>query len=171
MGVVSDGCPKRRMKRYQARSNMPGPKPRNPIDRFEEKFIPEPNTGCWLWVAASKVSGYGVFQFEGKGMGAHRAACKLFRGPVPDDMQVDHLCRTRSCVNPDHLEVVTAKENTRRSRQANGVLLFCKRGHRRDDPANVYIHPKRGTRHCKACNKLRQKMRSKGGASSLPATR
>lgn len=82
-------------------------------ERFEAKFLPEPNTGCWLWMAAMGSDGYGSFWNDqhSQMMGAHRVAWLLFRGPIPPGLEVDHLCRVRSCVNPDHLRVVTKREN------------------------------------------------------------
>ncbi len=78
-------------------------------ERFWEKVSPEPNSGCWLWIAAS-TCGYGVIGvIDGYTVDyAHRVAFRLYRGPIPDELELDHLCRTRPCVNPWHLEAVTA---------------------------------------------------------------
>lgn len=72
---------------------------------------------CWLWIGAVQSSGYGSFQ----GQLAHRFAHELLVGPIPDGHQVDHLCRVRLCVNPDHLEAVTAEENVRRTAHCSSV--------------------------------------------------
>lgn len=110
--------------------------------RFWDKVIPEPNSGCWLWTAAlSKPSlgrtegGYGVYNLGYKTIFAHSLAYSTLVGPIPAGLQLDHLCRTRCCVNPRHLEPVTNKENSRRG--ISGILntiraasqRTCKNGH------------------------------------------
>jgi len=77
---------------------------------------------CWEWVAAKTSLGYGSF----KGKGAHIWAWNHLVGPVPDGLELDHLCRVRHCVNPDHLEPVTHAENTRRG--AGPILARLRRG-------------------------------------------
>ena len=85
---------------------------KTPEQRFLEKI--EKTETCWLWKAHA-YKGYGVFSLNGKQVGAHRAAYTLFVGPIPEGLQIDHLCRVPMCVNPDHLEPVTPAENLRRS--------------------------------------------------------
>ena len=72
------------------------------LQTFMEKTIPEPNTGCWLWLGSSKGK-YGHFAPGGGAKYAHRAAWELFRGPITDELRVLHHCDTPMCVNPDHL--------------------------------------------------------------------
>ena len=82
----------------------------------EQKFwvqVNKTNT-CWLWTGYIPPSGYGLVCFKGKVRNAHRVAYTLVKGAVPRGLDLDHLCRTKACVNPDHLEPVTHAENMRR---------------------------------------------------------
>ena len=75
------------------------------IERFEAKFIPEPNSGCWLWTAATTHFGYGAFRLDRsrKQFNSHRVAWLIYRGPIPEGKWVLHHCDNPPCVNPDHL--------------------------------------------------------------------
>lgn len=73
----------------------------------------DPMTGCWEW-RRSKSNGYGMMSYKGKYQNAHRVFYQQRYGPLPDHLHVDHLCRNKGCVNPDHLEAVTRHENARR---------------------------------------------------------
>lgn len=89
--------------------------------------------GCWIYTGhISKRTGYGSFQSANQNL-AHRAAYELLVGPIPDGLQLDHLCRQRNCVNPSHLEPVTAHENTHRSpltrASINAAKTHCPHGH------------------------------------------
>lgn len=80
--------------------------------RFEEKYIPEPNTGCWLWTHYLDEKGYGYLRVSRERMiQAHRVGYLIYKGVVPQGLVLDHLCRTPCCVNPDHLEPVTHRVN------------------------------------------------------------
>lgn len=81
------------------------------ISRFEAKFIPEPNSGCWLWTAAANKRGYGHFGVNGEVRDAHRVSYELYVGPIGDGLSVLHRCDIPSCVRPDHLFLGTQKEN------------------------------------------------------------
>jgi hypothetical protein len=122
------------------------------------KCEPEPNSGCWLWTAGLNGEGYGAINVAGQIRPAHRVAYELFRGPIPEGLTLDHLCRVRCCVNPDHLEPVTRKENTLRGIGASAVharKTHCKHGHA-FTPDNVYV--RRGnTRDCRTCHRARER--------------
>lgn len=101
---------------------------------------------CWLWTGSRNRHGYGRVSVEGRTIDAHRALWEMLNGPVPTGLELDHLCRVRACVNPDHLEPVTHAENMRR---ANLSHIGCRRGHA-PTPENVYVSPQ-GRRNCRAC--------------------
>ena len=89
-------------------------KKQGPEERFDTKYIVDENTGCWQWIGAIDDSGYGEFGLNKKIVYAHRYSWELEHGPIPEGLQIDHLCRNRACVNPVHMELVTTQENTRR---------------------------------------------------------
>jgi hypothetical protein len=72
-------------------------------------------TGCWLWIGSHDTHGYGQIHIKGKQCGAHRIIYERHKGPIPDGLEIDHLCGNKACVNPDHLEIVTHKINVRRA--------------------------------------------------------
>lgn len=82
-------------------------------DRLERNYIPEPNSGCWLWLASENPRGYGqVWDIdEGRAIVAHRASYKVFVGPIPEGARVLHKCDTPLCINPDHLFLGTQQDN------------------------------------------------------------
>jgi len=114
---------------------------------------PEPMSGCWLF-ANSGVAGYGCVEFQGRRTQAHRFVYERLVGPIPEGLQLDHLCRVRCCVNPDHLEPVTNRENARRGNA--GLHLrkrtHCPRGHPYDEANTIHLkNADRIARHCRAC--------------------
>jgi hypothetical protein len=102
------------------------------LNQYSARISPEPNSGCWLWTGQVNQYGYGRIRFpDGRTKVAHRVSFESEHGDVPEPMQLDHLCRVRCCVNPDHLEIVTRLENVRRAvahRRGND-LSRCASGH------------------------------------------
>jgi hypothetical protein len=120
-----------------------------------ERCVPEPNTGCWLWLLSCNQFGYGQARFNGKNMRAQRLSYEAFVGKIPDGLVLDHLCRVRSCVNPNHLEPVSTRENVLRGvgvTARNAQLTHCKSGHALT-PDNTYVGDRR--RECRACKRIR----------------
>lgn len=110
--------------------------PRLP-ERFWSKVTPCPMSGCWLWIGATSVSGYGNIGMGSKCNGtrrphqSHRVAYEAMVGPIADGLHIDHLCRQRCCVNPAHLEPVTNAVNVARGEAGARQLAktHCPHGH------------------------------------------
>lgn len=96
---------------------------------MQSTYVPgdTPTSSCTMWTGAVQSRGYGsTTNGKGGSMLAHRKAWEAVNGPIPPGLTIDHLCRVRLCVNPEHMEVVTTAENTRR---ANAAKTHCKQGH------------------------------------------
>ena len=110
---------------------------------------------CWLWQGVKGRGGYGKFRDHGKTTLAHRYAYRKFIGEIPTGLELDHLCRTRECCNPRHLEAVTAQENLLRGNTVaarNVAKTHCPKGHEYT-PANTYRYPD-GRRRCIECRRI-----------------
>lgn len=117
------------------------------IERFAEKF--EPSGDCWVWTGARSDSGYGTFWNGQRQALAHRWSYEHHVGPIPPGLHIDHLCRVKLCVRPEHLEPVTFTENIRRRQR---FITHCKSGHEFTDE-NTYLHAK-GGRQCRTCRRI-----------------
>lgn len=146
---------------------LPGHKPQRPADeRFWEKVRKEEGAGaCWLWTATKTQNGYGLFTTDGRTGPAHRFAYELLVGPIPDGMQLDHLCRVRECVNPDHLEPVTNDENIRRGMKGE-LRTHCRNGHAYL-PDNLILEPVGDGRTARRCKVCREAQRARASRRSL----
>lgn len=122
------------------------------IERFEQNYIPEPNSGCWLWLGALNKQGYGGIKDGKTRILAHRFSYQYHKGLIPTGMCIRHTCDTPWCVNPDHLvEGTWAENNQDRARRGRGGTRWtgtCKRGH--DLEVHAY-HRSDGTRYCATC--------------------
>jgi hypothetical protein len=118
-----------------------------PIPRLERSTRLDEN-GCWVWTASLSHDGYGQFCFRRRMRRVHRVTYELFKGPIPDGLVIDHLCRNLRCVNPEHLEAVTHKENTARGLSA--PRKQCPHGHPYNEE-NTYIERSTGRRRCRTC--------------------
>jgi hypothetical protein len=118
-------------------------------------------TPCWIWDRPCGRGGrYGAIRRDWKTLSAHRFVYENYKGPIPDGLQLDHLCRVTACVNPDHLEPVTQAENIRRSNAWGGInhrKTHCSRGHTLT-PDNL-VQSKDGGRRCLICHNARSQRR------------
>ena len=125
-------------------------------ERFWARVVKSPNPyECWEWTGATNRDGYGILWNQGSSgyAPAHRIAYELLVGTIPNDAVIDHLCRNRRCVNPDHLQPVSIGTNVLRGvgvTATNARKTHCKHGHE-FTPENTYVD-KQGGRQCKTCS-------------------
>ena len=135
---------------------------RLPVEaRFMRQFVPEPNSGCWLWTGTTSQGGYARLWISGTFFAqAHRFSYELHCGPIPPGLQLDHLCRVRCCVNPHHLEPVKQRDNILRGEGITAKearRTHCIKGHPLFGE-NVYSMPSRPWwRACRICRTLKNK--------------
>lgn len=127
-------------------------------EKLRRRTYPEPNTGCWIWAGGDN-GRYGTLNIGNHKMQpAHRATYELAKGKIPDGLHIDHLCRNTFCVNPDHLEAVTCKENVMRGEglaSINAKKTHCPKGHPYSGD-NLYLHPN-GSRKCVTCRRYKKR--------------
>lgn len=136
-----------------------------PARPLEERFWEKVNRteSCWLWTGSQHPLGYGRIGVGRTIRLAHRVSYELLVGPIPDGLELDHLCRTPACVRPDHLEPVTHAENMRRGYGASGRnyrARACKSGHPWT-PENTHYRKGSGSRYCRACARLNNRVQSR----------
>lgn len=130
--------------------------------RIAEK-IDTDSSGCWIWTAA-RSTGYGRVSYNGRTVVAHRVVYEILVGPIPDGLQLDHLCRNRACVRPDHLEPVTQRENLLRGQTIparHAARTHCNWGHRFDSTNTGRTVD--GYRRCRRCHAEREAQARKEG--------
>jgi hypothetical protein len=148
-------------RRYAAGTEVSPEKSRAEIESILSRYgghiaWPAEPTACWQWTGHICQEGYG----KAGGAYAHRLFYLALRGPIPDGSVLDHLCRNRSCVNPAHLEPVSAGENVLRGLGRTVVAFHnatCTKGHPLSGP-NLYLSPK-GQRQCRVCRRAREARR------------
>jgi hypothetical protein len=148
----------------------------SPSERFERYVYPEPMTGCWLWIGGRDRDGYGKFSVKRRSVRAHRFSYEQFIGPIPEGLLPDHLCRTRSCVRPDHLELVTEQVNILRGigwAAQNARKAYCPEGHPYDVANTITFRMRDGfARRCRICqNKKWREYYHQGVLAKSPANR
>lgn len=120
--------------------------------RLLAKIFDDQETGCWVFFAARQPTGYGQMWNGKRQEQAHRISYRIYVGEIPEGCEIDHICRNRSCVNPEHLRAVSHRENMRVSNTVmgrNAAKMFCKRGHPFEG-RNLFI-TKTGARQCRTC--------------------
>lgn len=145
-------------------------RPAEPLDRRILRLT-DRSGECWLWTGRLDACGYGRITVAKQAAKAHRVSYETFVGPIPDGLQIDHLCRVRNCVRPDHLEPVTAKVNMERAASATGLIAgkrlggmrlgeTCAEGHVVEGD-NVY--ERRGLIYCLACRREGSRLHASKG--------
>lgn len=129
-----------------------------PLDVWFWPRIRKTESGCWEWQGAQFNGGYGRIKYDGQDQVAHRVAYLVLVGPIPEGMTLDHLCRNRICVNPEHLEPVDMRTNVLRGETitaANAHKEVCLRGHPLSGD-NLFVR-RDGRRRCRECERERQR--------------
>ena len=146
--------------------------PQERRDLFFSQLVIDPS-GCVLWTGYCDESGYGQVSYDGRQLKVHRVMYEMFEGPIPDDLQLDHVkergCAHKNCANVAHLEPVTNQENSRRAntiQYVNAAETSCDAGHEFDEKNTYY--GKDGARYCRACGRDRARRYRRDRAAGRP---
>jgi hypothetical protein len=161
---------------------MKGPKPKSLEQRIRESSVIDPITGCWNWTKElSKPQGYARMVIGSRAdqtrrdTYGHRVSYEVFRRKIPDGMVIDHVCRNRACVNPEHLRLVALGQNTLENSLSTSAInaqkTYCIRNHPLFGD-NLYISPE-GGRQCRTCTRMRSEIyrRERGILARIYKTR
>jgi HNH endonuclease len=125
------------------------------IERFNKKYYID-NNGCWIWIAYKDKNGYGIFRDKSSIIRAHRFSYQYYRGKIPKDLELDHvICQNPTCVNPNHLEAVSHKENILRGNSPSALhskQTHCQNGHALNKD-NIYFNKNANSRRCIICRR------------------
>jgi len=135
------------------------------IERIKARILYRPGSRCWHYCGIISDLGYGIVKIGGRRTRVHRIVYEYYVGPIPAGLTINHLCHVRHCVNPDHMEVVTLRENLSGWRSGNRIKTHCPHGHPYDE-ANTRWYaqkvPGRALgRMCKTCERARCKIRQR----------
>lgn len=136
-------------------------------ERFMRQVYKEPTYQCWLWQGHIGKNGYGRWKPAGRSVSTHRWSYERFIGPIPEGLQIDHICNIKSCVNPEHLQPVTARVNVLKAKKGitsiNAAKTHCVNGHPLFG-ANLRIYVTKDgkkSRVCKSCRQDRSKIQAR----------
>lgn len=135
-------------------------RPKNHMNAVEILGRIQITKDCWEWTGAHTSGGYAHAIFDGKNVSVHRWMYEFLTQPIAKDLHIDHLCRNRGCVNPDHMEPVTPRENVIRGDSPALAAIkqlsktHCPQGHEYNNE-NTYVHPITRGRNCKECRRIR----------------
>ncbi len=139
---------------------MPNRRPGSLHYRFLVKIEKQPGPdGCWLWTARVNDDGYGEFRAFAKNVKAHFYSFVIYKGPVPQGLEIDHECKRRNCVNPRHLRAIPHAKNVIRGEEHyKRQQTHCQRGHEFTAANTGYNREKR---YCRACSNAAQNARKR----------